>query len=118
MNYFIDYITTYSSVNKKAREIQAIVNQYNQCLIDGDVSLDALKCEIECQIGTANEKYPRTLPLRLDSYEHSAGGVWTIRENSNGERVVCRISYKKVLGVYSFSEKKVSDYSLWFNHNK
>lgn len=55
MHYFIDNIKTYASVNKKGRELQIFVQQFDRHLIADECSLDALKCEIEHQIKIINE---------------------------------------------------------------
>ena len=50
MYFFIDNIKTYASVNKKGRELQLFVRQFDRHLIADKCSLDALKCDIEHQI--------------------------------------------------------------------
>ena len=55
MHYFIDNIKTYASVNKKGRELQIFVQQFDRYLIADECSLDALKCDIEHQIKIMNE---------------------------------------------------------------
>lgn len=60
MYFFIDNIKTYASVNKKGRELQLFVRQFDRHLIADECSLDALKCDIEHQIKIMNEKYPRS----------------------------------------------------------
>lgn len=105
MQYFIDHITTYSSVNQKGYELQQYVCQFEQRLIANDCSLDALKCDIEHQIKYLNEKYPRSRPICLESYSSGSYGQWSVYVAGNTDKVVCVIHYKKVLGCYKFSEK-------------
>lgn len=45
--YFIDYIKTYSNTNNKGRELQQFIGKYVQRLVKDDLSMDALKAEIE-----------------------------------------------------------------------
>lgn len=58
MGYFIDYIKTYANVNRKGRELQIYVQQFDHHLIEDENSLKVLKCDIERQIMVMNEKYP------------------------------------------------------------
>lgn len=59
MSYFIDYIKTYANVNRKGRELQIYVQQFEHYLIEDENSLKALKYDIERRIMVMNEKYPR-----------------------------------------------------------
>ena len=54
MSYFIDYIKTYANVNRKGRELQIYVQQFEHHLIEDESSLLALKCDIEHKIGRAH----------------------------------------------------------------
>ncbi|TCO88125.1 hypothetical protein EV202_1278 [Bacteroides heparinolyticus] len=105
MNYFIDYITTYANVNKKGKELQMYVQQFNHHLIAHEVSLDALKCDIEHQIDVLNEKYPRSRYIHLVPFSDAKGGQWTICVKDNPDDVVCIISYQKVLGYYALADR-------------
>lgn len=105
MNYFIDYITTYANVNKKGKELQMYVQQFNYHLIAHEVSLDALKCDIEHQIDVLNEKYPRSRCITLVPHSNTKGGRWTICVKDNPDDIVCVICYQKVLGYYHFTDK-------------
>lgn len=105
MQYFIDTITTYRSVNQKGHELQQYVCQFEQRLIADELSLDAMKCDIEHQIKFLNEKYPRSHPICLESYSNGSHGQWSVYVKGNTDKVVCIIHYEKVLGYYKFSEK-------------
>lgn len=105
MQYFIDTITTYRSVNQKGHELQQYVCQFEQRLIADELSLDAMKCDIEHQIKFLNEKYPRSHPICLESYSNGSHGQWSVYVKGNTDKVVCIIHYKNVLGYYKFSEK-------------
>lgn len=105
MNYFIDYITTYANVNKKGKELQGYIRQFDRHLIANEVSLDALKFDIENQIDILNEKYPRSRCISLTPFSNAKGGQWTICVKDNPDDVVCIISYQKVLGYYNFADK-------------
>lgn len=118
MNYFIDSITTYANVNKKGKELQAYIRQIDRHLIANEVSLDALKCDIEHQIDVLNEKYPRSRCITLVPYSDAKGGQWTICVKDNPDDVVCMIFYEKVLGYYAMAEQieefdKINNRILW-----
>ena len=105
MNYFINSITTYANVNKKGKELQAYIRQIDRHLIANEVSLDALKCDIEHQIDVLNEKYPHSRCITLMPFRFPKDGQWIIRVKDNPDNVVCIISYQKVLGYYNFTDK-------------
>lgn len=105
MHYFIDNIKTYSSVNKKGKELQLFVRQFDRHLIADECSLDALKCDIEHKIKIMNEKYPRSRPVLLNVFDGGKGGQWTILVEHDSDSIVCIISYEKVLGYYALGNK-------------
>lgn len=118
MNYFIDSITTYANVNKKGKELQAYVRQFDRHLIANEVSLDALKCDIEHQIDVLNEKYPHSRCITLMPFRFPKDGQWDIRVKDNPDDVVCIIFFQKVLGYYSLGEQieefdKINNSILW-----
>lgn len=105
MHYFIDNIKTYANVNKKGRELQIFVQQFDRHLIADECSLDALKCDIEHNINIMNEKYPRSRPVLLKVFDNGKDGQWTILVEHDSDSIVCIISYEKVLGYYSLGSK-------------
>ena len=103
MSYFIEYIRTYANVNKKGMVLQEFVQQIENVLIPDELSLDALKSELEAAIKTMNAKYPRTMPVYLT---HAGAGnhfQWDILVEGRPELCVCVISFKKVRGIYQYS---------------
>ncbi|MCS2530749.1 hypothetical protein NXY42_01975 [Bacteroides fragilis] len=60
--YFIHYIQTYASVNRKGSELQEYVLKLKDSLIKNREVLDDLKEELHCRIGELDAKYPRTQP--------------------------------------------------------
>lgn len=103
MRYFIEYIRTYASVNKKGMELQEFVQQFENFLIPDELSLDALKSELKAAIETMNAKYPRTMPVYLT---HAGAGnhfQWDILVEGRPELCVCVISFKRVRGIYQYS---------------
>ena len=57
--YFIHYIQTYASVNRKGSELQEYVLKLKDSLIKNREVLDDLKEELHCRIGELDAKYPR-----------------------------------------------------------
>lgn len=107
MSYFIDYIKTYANVNRKGRELQIYVQQFERHLIEDENSLKALEHDIECRITAMNEKYPRSRPVRLDVFDDGRVGQWTILVEYDS--IVCIISNKKVLGCYAANNMNDKD---------
>lgn len=104
--YFIDYIKTYSNTNNKGRELQQFIGKYVQRIVKDDLSMDALKAEIEREIERLNKAYPRTQPLSLTSYKSEGRGQWTVRVKGNCDKMVFVMNWLEVLGTYEFCEKK------------
>lgn len=103
MSYFIEYIRTYANVNKKGMKLQEFVLQFGYFLIPDELSLDALKSELEAAIETMNAKYPRTMPVYLT---HAGAGnhfQWYIQVKDRPYDYVCVISFKRVRGIYQYS---------------
>lgn len=105
MAYFINYIQNYSKASNKGRELQQYVRKFNQMLVKDDLSMDALKSEIEQEIDRLNKAYPRSKKLFLSTYKSVDGGWLTACVENNSEKIVCVLSWKDVLGTYCFSEK-------------
>lgn len=82
------------------------MENFERLIITDDASLDALKCDIEAKVKELNEKYPRMKPMTFDaSYFDGYSGQITVRIENDYYKPVCFLSYKKVRGSYSFSEK-------------
>lgn len=102
--YFIDYIINCSAFNKKGKELQEYIRQFNQRLVPDDLSMDAFKADVEKEIASLNEKYPRTIPMELDHYNNGGYGAWMARVKGHDDKVVFILSWKKVLGTFHFNE--------------
>ena len=48
--YFIHYIQTYASVNRKGSELQEYILKFKDCLLKDRNALDDLKEEIHCRV--------------------------------------------------------------------
>jgi len=93
--YFIHYIQTYASVNRKGNELQEYILKLKDSLLKDRAVLENLKEDIYCQIEELDAKYPRTNPLHFD-----AGGgretQWHIHVKGQPNNLVCIISITKV----------------------
>ena len=107
--YFIDYIKTYSNTNNKGWELQQFIDQFKQMLVKDDMSMDALKAEIEKEIERLNKAYPRTQPLVLNVHQSTGNGQWTAWVDGNSDKIVFLLSWETVLGTYEFAEKNEKD---------
>ena len=104
--YFINHVQTYSSVNKKGKELCEFVLQFERKLIRDEIALDALKQMIESKVKELNEKYPKTKEMTYDgSYFDFPGGQITCKNLNDSYQPVCFITYKVVAGTYEFSEQ-------------
>ena len=59
--YFIHYIQTYASVNRKGSELQSHILKFKDCLLKDRNALDDLKEEIHCRIEELDARYPRVV---------------------------------------------------------
>lgn len=92
--YFIHYIQTYASVNRKGSELQSHILKFKDCLLKDRNALDDLKEEIHCRIEELDARYPRTQPLHFDAGNDS--GRWYIHVKGKPDNLVCIISIAKV----------------------
>lgn len=107
--YFIDYISSYSNTNNKGRELQQFISRFKQLLIKDDLSLDALKADIERETERLNKAYPRTKPFVLDFHSTGTSGQCYARVDGNDDKVVFYLTWLKVLGTYQFNENSLSN---------
>lgn len=107
--YFIDYISSYSNTNNKGRELQQFISRFKQLLIKDDLSLDALKADIERETERLNKAYPRTKPFVLDFHSTGTSGECFARVDGNDDKVVFYLTWLKVLGTYQFNENSLSN---------
>lgn len=74
MMRFIHYIKTYSSTNKKGRELNEFISKFKDTLIYDELSFDALKQEVQTKVAELNAKYPKVKEL-IFSYSSSQWSV-------------------------------------------
>ena len=92
--YFIHYIQTYASGNRKGSELQSHILKFKDCLLKDRNALDDLKEEIHCRIEELDARYPRTQPLHFDAGNDS--GRWYIHVKGKPDNLVCIISIANV----------------------
>ena len=97
MQYFIDLIQQYASVNLKGSDLQDFVSQFEHMIIDDDDALCQLRNTIKAKIVELDKAYPRTIPLSFDV----TGQQWSVYPKGNPEKLVLYLQYEKVRGIYS-----------------
>lgn len=116
--YFIDYININSKTNKKGRELQQYIGQFKQRLVKDDLSMDALKAEIENEIERLNKAYPRSKPIVLDFCSTDTSGQCIAFIDGKMDSVVIYLTWLMVLGTYQFGEKNEEENSPNPLHSK
>lgn len=102
MRYFIEDVRVYRSVNKKGKELQDFVTPLSKHLVANELSLDALKANIEKHIEQLNRVYPRSKPLVMYS-SRGTWIVWKIYVSGDSNRIVAMIYIREVRGDIHFS---------------
>lgn len=107
MMYFINHVQTYSNVNRKGREMCEFIECLNALLVNDELSLDALKCEIQQKVEELNKKYPNSKKITFSSHADVGGrdGGFYIGVENEVDKYVCFLHYMGVRGTYVFSEK-------------
>lgn len=65
-SYFIE-LNEYKPQNRKCAEMAEFANQFGNTLCPDKISFDAFKTELEAKVKELNEKYPKTMPLKISS---------------------------------------------------
>ena len=63
--YYIERPATWKAANKKCAEIQEFIGQFRNCLIEDELSRDAMIEEIRHKVDELNAVYPRTKRLKV-----------------------------------------------------
>lgn len=103
--YFIDYVKTWKPANKKCGEMIDFACQFEHKLVKDECSLDAMLNEIRQMATTLDAKYPKTMPLSVNTWCSfgTLKSIYCKTENSLDTNVFS-LSCKKVMGTYEFSE--------------
>ena len=94
MQYFIDHIQQYASVNLKGSDLQDFVSQFEHVLIEDDIALRQLRDLIKEKIAELDKAYPRTTPLSFDV----TGQLWSVYPKGNPDKMVLYLRYEVVRG--------------------
>jgi hypothetical protein len=102
MKFFIDHIQTYSSVNKKGKELQSFVcEHFENCLVADESLLEDIVNTIKQTMDSLQKDYPRTKPFEFKRYTNDQGGQFSVMpENHYDDNCVFILSYKKVARYY------------------
>lgn len=99
--YFIHYIKTYSSTNKKGRELNEFISKFEDTLIYDELALDTLKQEIENKVTELNLKYPNV----QEFIPHFSKDQLYVKAKNSTDTYVFFISFSKVRSTYKFLEQ-------------
>lgn len=89
MSYFIEKPNTWRAANRKCAEIQKHIGKLRNCLIEDDLSRDALVNWIRQKVEELNAAYPRTKRLSVTF--------------SNGDFVSCQPTEQNIADEYVFT---------------
>ena len=103
MRYFIETVKTYKSVNRKGKYLQDFITPLEQYLVADELSLDALKADIENRIEQLNRIYSRSRPLVLTVSRNLTERVWRIGVQDDYDKIAALIYIKEVRGDINFS---------------
>lgn len=103
MQYFIDHIQQYASVNLKGSDLQDFVSRYENMIIADYDALCQLRDTIKSKIVELDKDYPRTIPLSFDV----TGRQWTVYPKGKPDKIVLYIQFKEVRGIYRVSNARL-----------
>lgn len=103
MMYFTQSLTSYSPKNRAWKKLVDWIQSYEHVLIKDEVSLDALRMEIEAKVKEINAEHPKLKEI-LFSYDPRINS-FTARVISVGcPDEVFILNYCRVKSYYQFSE--------------
>lgn len=101
MMYFIHYLKTYAATNKKGRELNEFISQFQDTLVYGELSLDSLKQEIQTKVAELNNKYPKVKKFIFSETD----GQWYVKPYESTDSYIFTLSFSKVRNTYRFAEQ-------------
>lgn len=105
ISYFIE-LNEYKPQNRKCAEMAEFANQFGNTLCPDKISFDAFKTELEAKVKELNEKYPKTMPLKISSgigFIHIDQDTKT--HNNGCDKPVAYFFIYRVKRIYRFSER-------------
>lgn len=106
MRYFIEDIKYCGKTNKKGETLRNFIWNFRQLIVPDDLSLDAMKAEIELFIEELNRRHPRSIPFCLVTDArlwYIRGFHWSVQLKDRPNAFIGFICFKKVLGTYHYS---------------
>lgn len=101
MMRFIHYIKTYSSTNKKGRELNEFISKFEDVLIYDEIAFDALKQEVQTKVAELNTKYPKVKELVFTTKESQ----WSVKPIDTPDSYIFILDVAKVRSTYKFLEQ-------------
>ena len=101
ISYFIE-LNEYKPQNRKCAEMAEFANQFGNTLCPDKISFDAFKTELEAKVKELNEKYPKTMPLKISS---GSGFIHIDQDTKTHNKPVAYFSLFRGKGIYRFSER-------------
>lgn len=104
-SYFIE-LNEYKPQNRKCAEMAEFANQFGNTLCPDKISFDAFKTELEAKVKELNEKYPKTIPLKISSGSGFIHIDQDTKTHNNGcDKPVAYFFIYRVKRIYRFSER-------------
>ena len=104
-SYFIE-LNEYKPQNRKCAEMAEFANQFGNTLCPDKISFDAFKTELEAKVKELNEKYPKTMPLKISSGSGFINIDQDTKTHNNGcDKPVAYLFIYWVKRIYRFSER-------------
>lgn len=100
MMFFIHYLKTYSTTNKKGRELNEFMSKFADTLISDELSLDALKQEVQKKVAELNSKYPKVQEFVFSD----RFGQWSVKPDNGIDSYIFILTFSKVRSTYKFME--------------
>lgn len=105
ISYFIE-LNEYKPQNRKCAEMAEFANQFGSTLCPDKISFDAFKTELEAKVKELNEKYPKTMPLKISSGSGFIHIDQDTKTHNNGcDKPVAYFFIYRVKRIYRFSER-------------
>ena len=99
-------VNEYKPQNRKCAEMAEFANQFGNTLCPDKISFDAFKTELEAKVKELNEKYPKTMPLKISSGSGFIHIDQDTKTHNNGcDKPVAYFFIYRVKRIYRFSER-------------
>lgn len=96
---FIDKVTTFPNLNKKAEELSLFCRRYEGCLLAKEGDYIDFRNLVKTAVALTNQRYPRTKPFEVYNDGNNSNYIYVCVQG-NPEQSVVRIFFSPVKGVY------------------